>query len=168
MTQPSIHENRNCPRCSTNGPVPLLHVEDGTLTLDSCRSCGGLWLDADEWKPVVGSVRSVQRPQGLPMDFRRSDCPACGHAEDDAGLVPRGLAGLDELEIDICGACGGAWLDRGELEHARQAARRLGEERRRLAAENDQREREAGRVPEGERATSFLDSLIEAWQRLRG
>ena len=144
-----------------------MRVEDGTLSLDTCRSCGGLWLDAEEWKPVVGSVRSIDRPQGLAMDFRRLDCPACGHAEGDAGLVPRGLKGIADLEIDICASCGGAWLDRGELENARKAARQLGEERRRLADQDRRREREAGRVPADERDSSFLDSLVEAWQNIR-
>lgn len=161
------NEDRPCPRCSSETPTPLLRVEDGQLTLDTCRSCGGLWLDAEEWKPVVGSVRSVERPQALALDFRRLDCPACGHSEDTAGLVPRGLQGVPGLELDICGGCGGAWLDRGELEHARQAARLLGDERRRLADQHRQREREAGRVPADERATGFLDSLVEAWQNIR-
>jgi len=167
MTSPEPQEERACPRCSTEEPAPLLRVEDGRLTLDACRSCGGLWLDAEEWKPVVGSVRSIDRPQGLAMDFRRLDCPACGHAEGDAGLVPRGLKGVANLEIDICASCGGAWLDRGELEHARKAARQLGDERRRLAEQHRRHEREAGRVPADERATGFLDSLVEAWQNIR-
>lgn len=167
MTSTPPDEDRPCPRCSSETPTLLTRVEDGTLTLDSCRSCGGLWLDAEEWKPVVGSVRSIDRPQGLALDFRRPDCPACGTAEGAAGLVPRGLKGVPNLEIDVCASCGGAWLDRGELEHARVAARRLGEERRRLAAEHRQREREAGRVPESDRATGFLDSLVEAWQKIR-
>ena len=135
--------------------------------LAGCRSCGGLWLDADEWKPVVGSVRDIDRPRGLALDFTRLDCPACGHAEDTAGLVPRGLRGIEGLEIDVCASCGGAWLDRGELEHARKAARQLGGERRRLAAEHRTAERAAGRVAESERATSFFDSLVEAWQNIR-
>lgn len=164
MSDSETRRDRPCPRCST----ALRLVEDGTLSLDSCASCGGLWLDADEWKPVVGSVRDIERPQALPLDFRRLDCPACGNAEDNAGLVPRGLRGVEGLEIEVCADCGGAWLDRGELERARQTARRLGDERRRLAAEHRQREREAGRVPEDERATGFLDSLVEAWQKIRG
>jgi Zn-finger nucleic acid-binding protein len=166
MTNAGSIDKRPCPRCSDELPVMLVHVVDGKLTLDSCRSCGGLWLDAAEWKPVVGSVRSIQRPQVLALDFRRLDCPACGHSDDKAGLVPRGLKGIDELEIDICGDGGGAWLDRGELKHARQAARLLGDERRRLAAEHRQREREAGRLPEGDQRTGFLDALVDAWQRL--
>ncbi len=46
------------------------------------------------------------------------NCPACKDV-----LVS---LELDQVEVDWCGACGGVWLDRGELEllhdHARTAA----------------------------------------------
>jgi Zn-finger nucleic acid-binding protein len=155
---------RTCPRCTT----ALTHLEDGALVLDHCRSCGGLFLDDEEWKPLVGSVRSIDRPQALSLDFRRSPCPACGHAEGKSGLVPRGLRGGGELEIDVCEACGGAWLDAGELEHARAAARLLGEERRRLAQQHREREQERGRRAPAEQEQGLLESLVEAWQRLLG
>ena len=107
------------------------------------------------------------RPQALALDFQRLPCPACDHAEGNAGLVPRGLAGLPEIEIDLCAACGGAWLDQGELEHARQAARRLGMERRRLAAEHRRNERDKGRASADEQAGGLVDSLLEAWKGIR-
>ena len=156
--------DRHCPRCRT----PLAHVEDGTIVLDHCGSCGGLFLDDEEWKPLVGSVRAIDRPQGLSLDFQRLPCPACGHAEGRSGLVPRGLRGAGELEIDVCESCGGAWLDAGELEHARAAARLLGQERRRLAQQHLQNQRERGRPEPEQQQQGLLDSLVEAWQRLIG
>ena len=155
---------RRCPRCGT----ALRQVEDGRLVLDTCPTCGGLWIDEDEWKPLVGSVRSIARPLSVPLDFRRPPCPACGPENEEAGLMPRGLRGGGELEIDLCASCGGAWLDAGELEHARVAARLLGEERRRLAAEHEERECAAGRRPPSEPEQRLLDSLVEAWHRLLG
>ena len=53
-------------------------VREPDMAVDRCRACGGLWLDENEWKPVVGSVRDLDRPQGLAMGFQRLACPACG------------------------------------------------------------------------------------------
>ena len=35
-------------------------------------------------------------------------CPKCGETLD--------LRKVDDVEVDVCGACGGLWLDKGELE----------------------------------------------------
>ena len=42
-------------------------------------------------------------------------CPKCGGA-----MLKWPAAGLPELVTDVCGKCGGVFLDRGELEKIRE------------------------------------------------
>ena len=48
-------------------------------------------------------VEFRQREEG-----RSVDCPDCGKAAE--------IVRLGQLELDLCGACGGLWFDRNELE----------------------------------------------------
>ena len=68
-----------CPRCNT----PLAEFcYPGTITLvDSCRQCGGFWLDRDEWKEI-SEARSGEKQMVCPKcstrQARAESCSACG------------------------------------------------------------------------------------------
>jgi Zn-finger nucleic acid-binding protein len=84
---------------------------DGTLLQHAaiqrqCRSCHGLWLPAALVGGIVG-----HRPQ--PTAAMRSHNTGLCCPDDGKPLYPLQHAGV---EIDLCGTCGGVWLDHGELE----------------------------------------------------
>lgn len=107
----------NCPTCST----PLTASVREGISVDTCTSCGGTWLDDAELAAVV-DARTQPRPAeegvavhkahhaGLPAPGaeRERTCPKCGSAmekvnyDDWSGII-----------IDSC--MDGVWLDGGEI-----------------------------------------------------
>lgn len=166
---------RPCPRCP--GAPPLGPVTDQGITLDYCGACHGVWLDQAEWTPIVGLSRSASRPAGVRLEFVAPPCPACSTGEvpdgvERPGLVPRGLEGMPGIEIDVCGRCGGAWLDGGELNRVREQVERLRREAQRrqdsAPAREDARPRRAALAREESAAMSFLQALRDTWGNLWG
>ena len=111
---------RTCPRCKTG----LVAVDYEGVAVDACARCGGEWLDAGELKQIVDAREREWAAQdleamkkatikGVPLYQVREKlpCPVCGQAMEtfnyggDSGIV-----------LDRCRACGGVWLDGGELE----------------------------------------------------
>ena len=111
----------NCPNCSKW----LRTIEYEGIEIETCDGCGGEWLDAHELGKVT-RIRQVkfndeerraiaQSTTITGVDLLRADrdlvCPKCGSTTDainyggDTGIV-----------VDRCTACGGFWLDEGELE----------------------------------------------------
>jgi len=104
-----------CPRCQS-----ALHTRaTATVEIDECRSCQGIWFDADELR----RVKDESDPDLSWMDFelwKHTDlfrvaenplkCPACSIS----------MVAIDydetEVEVDHCTSCRGVWLDGGELE----------------------------------------------------
>lgn len=68
-----------------------------------CGVCSGLWLPSAVVTKAVGAVR---RPESQSITSLR--CP-----EDDQPLLALHHRGV---EVDVCSACNGVWLDHGELE----------------------------------------------------
>ena len=94
--------DRLCAGCGAT----LAPTRAGALTVDQCRSCGGLYLDAGELQRLAGEV-SLTRADAPPhAEQLRFKCPGCGETLDaDQGVTTgRGLAcpgcapGLDSLE----------------------------------------------------------------------
>ena len=106
-----------CPACET----VLSQVTQSGVTVDVCDAgCGGTWFDQSELekfdeshesagealldlrpkKPVPAANRTAKRP-----------CPKC------SGIVMTRhyFTIREDIEIDECAACGGIWLDAGEL-----------------------------------------------------
>ena len=110
-----------CPKCH--------HVLDrkvtGSVEVDVCGACGGLWLDraelvrlklfAEPWE-----ISLVHEPgiRNVPPTSKlvRLACPRCG---DRLSIFE-----LAEVAVDICDGCRGIWLDRGELKPALKALTR--------------------------------------------
>lgn len=102
---------RNRVECVDSSLVERRHVDCWR-----CERCDGLWLPGAVVERVVGAsprwpAAAQTRPTPLP-------CPD-GHGALRA-------VDADGIELDLCPACHGVWLDRGELEDI--VARRHGRE----------------------------------------
>ena len=123
-----------CPVC-VGARMEKIHVRDrsGTLTLDTCPRCGGLWFERGE----VGQL-STRNPSSLrthvptradrvrppclgchaPLDRDEEKCAVCGernvlHCPScDREMDRREHAGLI---LDFCRDCHGVWFDNAEL-----------------------------------------------------
>lgn len=75
-----------------------------------CTKCAGLWIPA----PVVAqALGRVPKPRSLAVsDHSILRCP-----QDQSLLSAVHYQGV---ELDVCGNCGGVWLDAGELEQILQ------------------------------------------------
>jgi Zn-finger nucleic acid-binding protein len=124
----------------------------GTITLDYCTRCGGLWFDRGEVGQlahrdpqiihdlVVDPATRVRPPcQGCqaPLDRNAEKCPACGRRNVlDCPVCdePMERRPHEGLVLDICARCHGVWFDNAELSaiwrlrlgEATAAARRRG------------------------------------------
>jgi Zn-finger nucleic acid-binding protein len=87
--------------------------------VDLCGSCGGAWFDAGELDKYLDSRLSPLPVPAVPeivrsdLDRRAGKCPR-GHGP----LQKRPAPSNPRLTLDVCGACGGSWVDGGELEQA--------------------------------------------------
>ena len=104
-----------CPRCDGR---ELDLVGDPPQEIDACSSCRGIWLDAAEWGSVIGPAASPSKLSAVRATAPdAAPCPACAAAR--AGTVPRlqprMIVGADDVVLDACPSCRGAWLDGGEL-----------------------------------------------------
>lgn len=123
-----------CPVC-VGARMDKVHIRDrsGTLTLDTCPRCGGLWFERGE----VGQL-SARKPSAIhmhvptradrvrppclgchaPLDRDAEKCDACGernvlHCPScDREMDRREHAGLI---LDFCKHCHGVWFDNAEL-----------------------------------------------------
>lgn len=113
--------SRRCIKCDQDLQRRLvLDVE-----VDICPSCRGLWLDHGEIRQLasdraaalaqlVDVEKQVTRLGGMGLvteaKVLKSKCPACG------GKL--GIARFGPTTVEVCTACQGVFLDRGELEKA--------------------------------------------------
>ncbi len=100
-----------CPACSL--PMDALQVRE--VELDRCGACGGLWFDGGELKVVLKRMDApgevLEPPAQAPEKALRKpgQRPCCRCKE----LLK--VTRFDHVEVDVCGLCGGFFLDRGEL-----------------------------------------------------
>jgi hypothetical protein len=106
----------DCPACGR----ALAPTQAGDVTVDVCEGgCGGIWFDNFELKkfdePHEGEgecLLEVQRDAAVTVDHdQRRKCPKCG----DAIMMRHFFCTRRQVEVDECPACGGLWLDYGEL-----------------------------------------------------
>ncbi|MBI3267447.1 MAG: Bax inhibitor-1 family protein [Planctomycetes bacterium] len=95
-----------CPKCS--GYMFERRVR-GVL-VDLCAKCDGVWLDRTELAALTHTAADVPQVAVAPRPTAFA-CPRCG-----AILHERPYADSSPLELDVCTACNGVYLDRGELE----------------------------------------------------
>ncbi len=111
-----------CPRCS--GELrPIVFEEVGSINLDRCPECQGIWFDKGELDRVNDCVwtnveeMTLGRARAADEKLR---CPRC------QGILDA-LSPLDdqELVLDRCPSCLGFWLDKGELDRVRDIAGKM-------------------------------------------
>ena len=105
----------NCPKCDQELQAHTI----GTLEVDECENCNGIWFDEDELRKCKD-----QTDQDLNwMDFelwkhkdrfrvsnKAVQCPKC---HIDMAAIDYDKTGV---EIDHCIQCKGVWLDGGEFQ----------------------------------------------------
>lgn len=107
---------KHCPRCDDNLALRRL----GSVTLDVCPSCAGIWFDEKELTQIAG-VHSAALAK-LEDLFVPTDA-ANASRSGGAGLCPNCILPLFEFEfrhspgvtLDGCKECKGIWVDDGEL-----------------------------------------------------
>ena len=109
-----------CPKCRQRllDPTQVRGVE-----IDVCQGCGGLWFDHLELERVILADEDPIYPRlekGIVAELgaKKAEtawlCPRCRHC-----LTTYAICSEPSLEVDVCEACHGIWLDRGELATAR-------------------------------------------------
>ena len=105
-----------CPACSNL----LQEITIADVTVDVCKGgCGGIWFDNFELKKfdephesLGRSLLETERDESIVIDrTKRLKCPKC----DDVVMMRHFFSVKKEVEVDQCPACGGYWLDYGEL-----------------------------------------------------
>jgi len=102
-----------CPACRTHSLVER-RVENRNVALDLCPDCKGIWFDAGE---LAALLPVAARRLCVPRDAAPSDraCPRCS-----SPLRAFHYPGT-QVTVDLCGKCGGLWLDAGEAAAIRAA-----------------------------------------------
>lgn len=101
-----------CPNCG--GRFESIRV--GTVVIDRCQTCNGLWMDERELEKVLTADHSAlkekreQSQPGLNKSGKKGRCPRCGGTL----IVLTNLRA--NVKTDSCSVCYGVFLDRGELE----------------------------------------------------
>ena len=107
----------NCPACGKE--MTKIFMSDDGVNLDICLDgCGGIFFDNRELKKFDEQSENIeelkQAIQG--KTFEKTDenltriCPVCG-----TNMVKNSVSIKGNIIIDECYACGGKFLDHGEL-----------------------------------------------------
>jgi Zn-finger nucleic acid-binding protein len=93
----------------------MIVVEYDDVELDFCTRCEGLWFDSGEIELVAArtGVHSKEcfSPRSATTNEAKLKCPICNKKMDK-----RLLGTTEPIIADVCPACDGLWLDKGELE----------------------------------------------------
>ncbi len=130
MAVPPHESDRRCPVCVGTRMRRL--TPDGTVMLDYCPRCNGVWCDRGE----AAALRDC-RPSGSPWPVAARDtyamkCHGCGgpmdRDADACGVCARPnlvdcpvcralmeVATHNDLRLDVCRRCLGIWFDANEL-----------------------------------------------------
>ena len=152
----------NCPAC---GNV-LEEITIGDVVVNVCQGgCGGIWFDNfelekfDEPRESAGEeLLDIERDESIVVDrTKRLNCPKC----DGIVMMRHFFSVKRQVEVDECPACGGFWLDAGELAGIRaqfaSSQERdkatdeyfdglFGEELTQMRAQSEERAQKAGRI----------------------
>ena len=97
---------------------------EGSIAVDRCSECGGMWLDHKELESIQ-DIRDNDYSKELstiPNYFDKSyemalakaegnlDCPNCHH-----DMEKREYGYCSQIMIDVCPTCRGVWLHKDEL-----------------------------------------------------
>jgi len=99
----------SCPRCQ--GEALGAFAATGSLTIDLCPRCKGIWCDDGELAPLLDvsadhpQLAAARRAPTLTSTL----CPRC----PKTSLHRLHFGPSDEIRVDQCPRCLGAWLDGG-------------------------------------------------------
>jgi len=125
-----------CPRCQSGMRGAVEATPAGSVELDYCPSCRGIWFDRGELESILLQVRSDIQPIGVPIPTDGPGPRRC--PRDRLPMIERRLSTArlrssiyaapsdtipDGVCIDQCPSCLGIWLDGGELGQITQAMR---------------------------------------------
>jgi uncharacterized protein len=128
-----------CPSCKKS-TLEEKHVKQTQVKVDTCTECKGVWFDEAELEGIMSvAAQKLAVPSKARATSRR--CPRCPQALYEF-TYPQTMA-----TVDMCKACGGLWLDGGELREIRNLRQNL---------------KIAGKLKEG----GALSGLMGAWHRL--
>jgi Zn-finger nucleic acid-binding protein len=99
-----------CPRCKT--PTDLVQVKlNENVVVDACRVCKGIYFDQEELGDFLQLTKDLPNYRAMLKDAVASfPCPSCSQTMKELNYV-RGA----DVAVDTCEACGGMWLDGGEI-----------------------------------------------------
>jgi Zn-finger nucleic acid-binding protein len=110
----------NCPRCQSSIRQEFY---EGSL-IETCPSCGGEWLDANEMTQInqerqktfssqeIASIEGAK--QVVVTEVNKANPINCPHCKIPMKTI--NYAYSTGVMIDTCPRCHGMWLDQGELE----------------------------------------------------
>ncbi len=108
---------RKCPRCRTHPELKPVMIP-GRIEVDLCGECRGMYFDKGEMGRYLQLSKDVPNYKKLLEEAPESvECPGCGARMKEIPYVP----GKD-LKVDVCTACGGVWMDAGEIGRAKEIA----------------------------------------------
>lgn len=110
--------------CPHDGTELRRERYEGDVDIDTCATCGGVWLDPGELEAVMSHVgtdhgRGVARTEdtyGAAIEAAKQagraplPCPVCG---DTMERKEYGMA--SQVLVDTCTHGHGRWLDKGEI-----------------------------------------------------
>lgn len=104
----------NAPHCPRDDE-PLERQTVGPAAIHSCSRCGGLWISQADLESFLSSPAESWKLGALPAGGSTllvPDSARCLCAERPLMRT----ATRDDIRVDVCPACGGVWLDGGELQ----------------------------------------------------
>jgi Zn-finger nucleic acid-binding protein len=110
-----------CPRDRST----MVEKKKGDSILDICQTCGGQFFDSGEMFGAFGIKADPSywdRPEtGGSVKPGQLECPVCR-----SEMLRQDVEhGSEHVEIDRCGACGGIWLDKGEVDRVMSIGQRI-------------------------------------------
>jgi len=109
----------NCPVCDGN----MIVQDFGGVKVDVCEKCNGIWFDWMELRRLdeltEGCGDALQKALDADLKDGKSrgpiECPKCG-----IKMKKHAYRFNNDVEIDECYACGGIFLDAGEIRLIRE------------------------------------------------
>jgi len=110
---PDSNEPIDCPKCGKK----MAQVPEAGFTVDRCRACGGIWLDALEMEKLLatkGAIKRLDTPSPV-IESRMGTKGATLCPRDKSLLIRMVDHKQPHIKYESCKVCGGAFLDSGEL-----------------------------------------------------
>lgn len=113
--------HKRCPACRH---TPLQITRHHDQEVDLCPRCGGLWFEKDELNQLLSAIDNgndqvdFQGQLGKRLGISQRQCPDCRKSLEHYHLLEH-----HTLEVDVCHACEGVWIDHDEIETVQQSPR---------------------------------------------